>query len=206
MDSLLKAKESIEKNSSSLITSLIIAVLLVGGYLGYRHVRKQALDSAQNAFGKAMIAYQANPQEAISEFTKVIDAHGNTPQAAYSALMLGDIYMSLKNYDEAIQWLETAASKGGKAGFVSGQAHEALGVCYEAKGEYNKALSEFTAALTDQDVAYRHPAIRWKIALINKQIGKLEASRSQCESLVADTAAGEYTQKAKNLLAELTVM
>lgn len=206
LESLLKTRQTIKNNSSSIVATLIIAVLLVGGYLGYSYFRKQSISKAQEAFGEAMIAYQADPAEAIDNFSQVVDAHANTPQAAYSALMIGDILMNQRQYDEALSWLEKAARADVKTGFVAGQAREALGVCYEAKGDYDKALDAFSKVLSDENVAYRHASVRWKMALINKKTGKLDASRSQCEKLAADTAAGEYSQKAKNLLAELRIM
>jgi tetratricopeptide (TPR) repeat protein len=108
-------------------------------------------------------------------------------------------------YDEAIAWLEMVAKEERKGGVVSGAALEGLSAAYEGKGDYERALEYVRKALEDKRMAYRYPALRWKMALLcaeTKQFGRAE---SLCRDIVADTLAATYHQKARNLLVEIGI-
>ncbi len=207
LKSMSKAQTFYTQNKTTIIGTVIVAAVAILGVVGFRYTRRQAIDDAQEAFGKAMIAFQAERMdEAIENFSTVLENYANTPQAAYSALMLGRITLERENYDQAIGYLEQAAQKKSNTGFVDGEALVALGTAYEAQGDSKKAVEYFQQALNNPDIAFRYPAVRWKMALAYKQIGNTVQSRQALEQIVSDTTAGEYEKKAKNLLAELSVM
>ncbi len=201
------AQEFYTKNKKTVIGFVVVLAVLVVGAMGYRFTRQQAIDGAQEGFGKAMIAFEADRvDEAVQGFTSVVDNYDNTPQAAYSSLMLGRIYMERENYDQAIEYLEQAAQIKRNTGFVSGEALVLLGTAYEAKGDTKRAVEYFEQALSAADIRYRYPDVRWKMALAYKELGNVDQSRQALQEIVSDTVSGEYEEKAKNLLAELSVM
>jgi len=59
MDSLMEAKDWFTHNTSVLMGALIVAIFIVGFFGVYQYMKRSAELKAQDAFGKAMIAYQA---------------------------------------------------------------------------------------------------------------------------------------------------
>lgn len=201
------AQEFYTKNKTTFIGVIVVLAVVVLGGFGYRFTRQQTIDSAQDTFGKAMVAFQADrTDEAANGFTEVLDSYANTPQAAYSALMLGRIYMEQKNYDQAAGYFEQASQIKRNTGFVDGEALVALAAAYEAQGNTQRAVEYYQQALNQPDIGFRYPSIRWKMALAYQELGNIDQSRQALQQIVSDTTAGEYEKKAKNLLAELSVM
>ncbi|MBD3316366.1 MAG: tetratricopeptide repeat protein [Chitinivibrionales bacterium] len=202
LEGIIKAKEYATENSNRLIAVVAVVVLVIGGIYGYSHIKKQNLRAAQEAFGSAMIHYNAqDTAKAIDALALVAENHSGSPQAGYAAYLLGDMHLADAKYDQAITWLEVA-TKRENAGLVSGEALELLAVAHEAKGDVKKAEQYYRRALEDRSISYRYPAIRWKLALLLFRNGIPDEAKQYCEQLVQDTTAGEYRQKAENLLAE----
>jgi len=115
-----------------------------------------------------------------------------------SAFMMGSIYLQQNNADQALVWFEAAVS-GVPSGFVKAQALEGMAAAYEEKGDAASAVKYLERALRDNAAAHRHAAIRWKLALLNKD--NAATAGAYCKELLADTLAAGYHQKAENLLA-----
>jgi tetratricopeptide (TPR) repeat protein len=209
MDFLTDAKEFIEKNSNTIVICAVAAcVVLIGGW-AYRYFQKSGEEKAQDAFGKAMVAYQSGDEaRAVEALRSVIDNNKNSPQASYSAFVLGNLYLQQGSFDEAINWFKQAESKSDKTGFVGADAQEGLAACYEAKGNREEALNCLKNALDDQRIRSRFPELAWKAALISRDLGKLAEAKHFCEQIVADTTthAASFKQKAGNFLTEIQVL
>jgi tetratricopeptide (TPR) repeat protein len=147
-----------------------------------------------------------NIEKAVEHFRIVADNHRSTPQGVMSAHMLGGLFLSMQRFDDAIKWFEVAA-KGAKneLGFIAGSANEALGSCYEGKGDLPMALEYYEKAVNDNRVAYRHGAIRWKMALLCAKMDKPQRARTLCNEIIADTTAVQYRSNAENMIAALDV-
>lgn len=199
-----KAKEFALKNVNILIGVAIVAVFAVGFYLIYSQMQSSGISKAEELFGQAVIQYNnRNVEKAVESLRIVADNHRSTPQGGMSALMLGGIFLSMGRNDESAKWFELAAAHGGEPAFVAGEAQEGLASCYEAKGDYSKAIECLEKALRDNQVTYRHNAMRWRMALLNQKIKNSGRAASLCREILSDTAATDYRQRAENLLAEL---
>jgi tetratricopeptide (TPR) repeat protein len=203
---LVEAKKSLSENSRTIgfVVGGAAAVVLV--FLLFTQMRSSAVRHAQEAFGKAMTTYTGGmADKALEEFTAVANEHKGTPHAVYSAYIVGNMLLERGRYDEAIAWLELASKEERRGGLVSSAALEGLSAAYEGKGDYEQALEYIRKALADKRMAYRYPALRWKMALLcaeTKQYGQVE---SLCREIVADTLAAGYHQKARNLLVEVGI-
>lgn len=204
MESLLKANEFLFAKSNAVLAVGVAALVALGGYTAYQSMKRMSIAKAQESFGKALVVYAANDaQKATEALALVVENHGNSPQAAYSALLLGSIYMREQRYDEAAKWYEAARSKAGSGNLVRGSALEALGTCAEWQGDNDKAVGYLSQALKDESVKYRWPSIRWKLALISKGQGKADVAERMCQEIVSDTLAADLKGDAENLLAEI---
>jgi tetratricopeptide (TPR) repeat protein len=205
MEFLMKAKEYSIAKSNTLVAAGIVACLLVCGVWVYTYLNRTGVEKAQDAFGKAMVSYSSgDEQKAIEAFKTVVDNSKNSPQAVYSAFILGNTFLRQERYDEALTWFKTATSNNAASGFVGADALEGMAVCYEAKGNREEALSCLKKALNDQRVRYRFPSLRWKAALISKELGRVEDAKGFCRQITADTVsqAATFKQKAENFLVE----
>jgi tetratricopeptide (TPR) repeat protein len=199
IDGMLRAREFFSKNGATVAVSLIAAALIAGGALVYNRVSESQIRKAQEAFGIGIMDYNADRfDRALESFTEAAARHKGTPPGAMSAFMAGSIYLQQNNIDQAITWFEAAVS-GPRSGFVKGQALEGLAAAYEEKGDHAAAVKHLERALKNKDAGHRHPAILWKLALLNK--GNAAAATVYCKELLADTLASSYHQKAENLLA-----
>jgi len=199
VDGIIKAREFSKKNGATILACVAAVVIVLGGALFYNNMKETNIRKAQEIFGVGVMDYNAgNTEAALEAFTTVANDHRNTPVGTMGAFMMGSIYLQQKNLDQAITWFE-AASGGTAAGFVRGQALEGLATAHEEKGNIPNAIRYLEMALRDKDAAHRHNAIRWKLALLNKDNPRVAGN--YCKELIADTLATAFHQKAENLLA-----
>jgi TolA-binding protein len=207
MDSIMDARDWLTHNTSFITGTLIVLVFIAGFFGVYQYMKRSAEVKAQDAFGKAMIAYQQQdiPAAAVA-FKDIVENFKNTPQAVYGAYMLGYIFLSQQKDDEAINWFKTAVSKNKKTSFAGAEPLEALGVCFEAKGNIAEAENYYTRALQESRLDFRYPAIKWKLALISREKGNYQKASAFCQEIMADTMAVKYHRDADNLLTEIRCM
>jgi len=214
LEFIMRAKDFVVGQSNIFMGVTVGIVLTLGGVMIYNSVKKSGNQKAQEALGKALIAYESgasaqgeNLYKAVESFKAVVDNSKSTPQAVYSAYILGHIFLRQQRFDEAITWFNTAVSNNSHTGFVGASALEGLSACYEAKGNPDEALNYLRKALSDERLTYRASAIEWKIALISRDLRKFEDAKAECRKLLSDTvsAAAGYKQKAENLLTEIRI-
>jgi len=204
VEGLTSAKQYFQEHGNRIVTVVAVIAICVAGYFVYSYMGKTGSLKAQEDFGKAMILYNAGDfTKSIEAFNQVIENHGRYPHAAYSAYMIGQIYLVTENFDDAIKYFEKSLSSKKSLEFIPGQSLEALGICYEAKGDSEKAMEYYEKALKDGGILHRYPALRWKMAVLNKKLGNTEKVLYYCKELASDTLAAEYKKKAENLAAVL---
>jgi tetratricopeptide (TPR) repeat protein len=203
IDGVVAAKKFFEKNGNNIIIGCIAALVIAGGALAYTNMRSADIKKAQELFGVGVLDYNSEQYgKALESFGGVVTDYKNTPVASMSAFMMGSIYLQLNDADQAISFFEMAVN-GSKGGFVRAQALEGLATASETKGDAPAAVRYLERALKDNDAKHRHAAIRWKLALLNKD--NASAAMAYCNDIVSDTTAAAYHQKAENLIAVLNL-
>ncbi|MBD3320330.1 MAG: tetratricopeptide repeat protein [Chitinivibrionales bacterium] len=204
---LVSAKEKATSHSTFLLGGVAAIALAAVLIMSYNYMAKSNQRKAQEAFGNAMLAFNSgNDQKAIESLALVTENHGNTPQAAYAAYLIGHLLRQQDRCDEAITWFEMARSKSKGKNFIAGGALEAMATCYESMDSLQQAVTYFKRALKEKHYEYRAPAIRWKLALLNKGLHEYDLAKEFCRKIVSDTLAADLQQDAENLLVELNSM
>ena len=204
MDFFLQTKKYFSKNQNMILGGGIVLVFAIVCFMVYTQIHGSSIEKANDAIGNAWIAYDhRNIDKAIEGFRIVAENHPNTPQGIESAQMLGSISLSLGKYDDAIKWFTIATTAKNELGSVAGVSLEGLASCYEAKGDAKKAIDCLEKALREDGLKYRHPAIRWRMALLNQKINNPVRAQGLCKEILSDTTATDYRQRAENLLASL---
>ena len=202
IENIVKAKDFFTKNGSALIICAVAVVVIIGGGLIYNNMKESSVKKAQEIFGIGMLDYNDEQfDRALASFSDVANNFRHTPLATMSAFMMGSIYLNQDDYEQAIAWFEVAVSGRGESGFVKAQAYEGLSVAYEKKGDVASAIGALERVLRDRSAQHRHPAVRWRLALLNKN--NAGAASAFCRELISDTLAVMYHQKAENLLAAI---
>lgn len=203
LDSLLKTKEFVNKNSNT-VTGIVIAIVVILGIgLSIIHFKNVRGKNAREEFGKAMAAYsEQNMESAVNQFKMVAENFRGSVSGTMGAYMLASILYSQGRFDEAITWYETVL-KGANIGFMSAQVNEGLATCYEAKSDNATAIKYLEKALQDNGDSFRHNAIRWKLAILAKESDPAKSIKLCNDIIAADTVAQNYRQEAKFLKAAL---
>jgi tetratricopeptide (TPR) repeat protein len=204
LESIGKIRGFVVKNSNIVISGVLVLIFIFAGFQIYSYFKKTGMLKSQEAFGKAASLYKLQQYDkAVDAFKLVIENHGKSSHALYSCYMIGQILLGSDEYDKAIPYFEKALSFKKNTSFLRGESLVGIGTSYEAKGDLEKSLQYFKEALNDEKIRYRHHAIQWKMALINKKLGKKENVLYYCNKLVSDTLISDYKKKAENLLAAM---
>ncbi|MCL2689720.1 MAG: tetratricopeptide repeat protein [Chitinispirillia bacterium] len=202
IEGILKARNFMTKNATAIAVCCIALAVIAGGGLIYGNMKSSSTKKAQEIFGIGIMDY-ADEQfdKALASFSDAANNFRHTPLAAMSAFMMGSIYLQQNDPDQAVTWFETAVNSRGHSGFVKAQAYEGLSVAYEQKGDPARAVRYLERVLKDNNAAHRHAAVRFRLALLNKN--NPSVASAFCRELIADTTAVAYHQKAENLLAAI---
>ncbi len=202
LDFLFDAKDYLHKNQKKLLNLLVIIIVGFIAYIGINFYNKNNNAKIQNAFGTAMIEYETNQLANAAENLKnIADKHPGSAQGMQSAFLLAGLYLDSAKYDDAEKYYKISSKE---KEFIGAQSYEGLGACYEAKGDVAAAIASYNKALANPNAAYRHGALRWKIALLHKDSDK-NMVIDLCRKIIADTNAIEHRQKAENLLAVIEI-
>lgn len=207
MDFLEKTKEWIEKNKNLIFSAVAVAAVASLGYSGFSYMKSKKMEEAREAFGSASsLAITNQPDKAVEALKSVMDEYPGTVFESYSAFMAGNLLLQKEKYSEAEELLLVASKASKNAGFVKGEAIEGVGVCKEATGDIDGALEFYNKVLKDETATHRYPAVKWKIALIEKNKGNNETALKYCNEIVSDTTAKVFKSNAENLKAVIEAL
>lgn len=148
---LTRTERYLEKNRKWLVIGLLAIVLIITGYLGYRHFYMAPLEEeaqrqaffAQQQFEKDAYALALNGDGNNLGFLALIDEYGRTKIGNLSRYYAGICYRELGNFDSAILLLERYKIVDE---MVAPIALGALGDCYVEKGDLDRGLTYYNKA------------------------------------------------------------
>ena len=142
----------VERNQKTIIGIAAAALLLVGGYFGYKtFVLAPKQVEAINQMSQAQLQFERdsfaaaleNPGGGYPGFLEIMDQFGGTASANTAKYYAGISYLNLGRYDDAIEYLNKYSAKDNvtkimKFGAI-GDAHSELGQLDDALSMYKKA-------------------------------------------------------------------
>ena len=124
----------------------IIAIIVLGGSLYYKHLNKKALATYNTAY-KALVG-NASPetseedlQKSIEEFERLIKDYGWTKMATLAIPQLAYLKFDQGKFDEAISLYQTYLEKEKSNTIYRSMAYFGLAAAYEARGNYQSAIN-----------------------------------------------------------------
>jgi len=189
-DTLDQSASSTEKIVASyqnyIIGAVLTIVFIVLGYLGYSSLilepkseeANNELFTAQNYFSQALIdsensdslfSLSLNGGEGKYGFLDIIENYDGTNASNLAYYSAGMAYLNLKDYTNAIQYLDQFSSEDILLGALS---KGAIGDAFAQLGQPNDAYDYYVAASKINNNDYSTPKYLYKAAMIGSEIGK----------------------------------
>jgi TolA-binding protein len=188
-DSALEAQMFWERFKSWIIAALIVVLLGVIGFAGYRFYSDRRASSAS-----VLLASAKNAQD----YQQIIARFPNTPAGADAYLLLAEAQRTEKNYAEANATLQVFITRNPNHELVS-TARMATAANLESMGKNDEALSTYQQIAASYPNSFNAPLALLSQVYILKALNRDEEARRICETILTQYResfwAGEAMQQ-----------
>jgi len=192
-DAALETRVFWERFKTEIIAALIIVVLAVIGFTGYRFYSDR-----QAATASALLASAKSPQD----YQQVIARYPNTSAGADAYLLLAEAERGEKKFSEATANLQVFITKNPSHEFVS-TARMAMAANLESMGKSDEALSIYEQIASTYPNSFNAPLALLAQVYILKTKNRMDDARRICETILtqhrASFWAGEAMQELRLL-------
>ena len=182
-----------ERFKNEIIGALIVVLLAVIGFTGYRFYSDR-----QAAAASALLASAKSAQE----YQQVITRYPNTPASADAYLLLAEAERGEKRFAEANATLQAFITKNPNHEFVS-TARMAIAANLESMGKSDEALSMYQQIASTYPNSFNAPLALLSQVFILKAKNRTEEARRICEAILTQHRtsfwAGEAMQELRLL-------
>lgn len=177
-DRLTQGEVFLKKNSKVLGGVLIAAIILIGGILFFQFNTANKNKEAQAEMFQAVYFYEQDSTDfalngdGINQgFLSIVDEYPNTDAANLAHFYIGSIYLSEKDFDNAINHLEQFSADDY---LIQAQAYALTGDAYLEQGNTDKAISLFSQAASYEPNKYFTPRYLTKLAIAYEEAGQIQ--------------------------------
>lgn len=175
---LSRGEAFLKENSKIVGGILIVAILLIGGILFFQINNQNKNEKAQAEMFQAVyffeqdsIDFALNGDGINPGFLQIVDDYSGTDAANLANYYLGSIYLTEKNFPEAISHLEKFSADDY---LVQGKAYALLGDAYLESGNLDKAISQFKKAASHKENKFFTPRYLYKLATAYEAAGQTD--------------------------------
>jgi TolA-binding protein len=179
-----------ERHKKEVIAALVIALLAVAGYGGYRLY----IDRQNNAAATLLASARAE-----SDYQRVISQYSGTPASASAYFFLANEQRKQKKYTEANATLQSFISKNPKHELI-GTARMAMAANLEALGKRDEALMTYQRIAADSPQAYTAPMALMSTVPLLKEKNQIEEARRVCETIITQYRESAVSMEATQQL------
>lgn len=197
---------------------IFIGVVTVGvlGYLGYNSFiytpqQEEAVSELNQAqyyfnlainetYGEAFYQQAIEGADGKFGFQDIIDNYSGTPAGDLAIYSTGMAHFNLKQYQEAINYLEDFSSDDV---LLSALALGATGDAYAALNQAEKALARYESAFKASDNDFTMPKYLYKAGLLSAQLNKNGAALKYFKQIKADFPEAQEAQQIDIQIARL---
>jgi TolA-binding protein len=173
-DVALETRFFLERFKKEIIAVLIVALLGVIAFTGYRYYSDRRAAAAAASLAGAKTA---------QEYQEVIDRYPNSPAAADAYLLLAEALRSEKKFAEANTTLQAFIAKFLQHEFLS-TARMAMAANLESMGKSDEALAAYQQVATTYPNSYNAPLALLSQVYILKGKNKSDEARRICETIL----------------------
>lgn len=188
-DATVEARVFWLRFQKEIAAALIIVLLALAGFAGYRFFNYRRNSAAAELLGNAK-----TPQE----YQDVIARYPTTPAGASAYLLLAEKQRSEKKFAEANATLQTFIERNPEHDFVP-TARLAMAANFESMGKNDEALAIYQQVAAAYPNTYNGPLALISQVPLLKAKGKIEEARRVCEELMTKyRMPGQQSEGAKD--------
>ena len=177
-EKLVPGEDFLKNNSKILAGVLAVAIVLIGGILFFQYTTQQQNEKAQAEMFQAVyffeqdsIDYALNGDGINKGFLSIVENYPRTDAANLANLYIGSIYLSQKNFKDALTHLEDFSSDDY---LVQAKAYSLVGDANLELGNTDEAIAQYTKAARTNENKYLSPKYLAKLAVAQEEAGKVE--------------------------------
>lgn len=187
---LEEALEGLREYGTPIMTGLLAAAVVVGGFQFYRWHKNSA---------RAEASQRLNTAANLTQLQDIVDQYGSTPSGPIAQLALAAGYYTQGQYSQA-QQIYTTFSQTYPEHPMCATAEFAIGRCQEAAGQSDLALDTFKRFIAQHADHYLAPVAELAQGRCLEEQGKLEAARVHYEDFIAAHPDSPWATEAESLL------
>ena len=229
-DSVARARAMMaerQREVTTLVTVTVVAVVVVGGYFGWRGQRNA---KATNLLGSALAVAeapvvtppppapgspppvqqpgtfrteQARLEAALPLLTRAADAYPNTEAGITARYRAAAVLADLGRYAEAEQRYQEVMAKAGRNGIYARTARLGLGDAQLAQRKYDAAIATFKELSTDSDSQLPLDGVLMQLGRAYLQAGKREDASRAFTRIINEFPQSLYASEARERIEEL---
>lgn len=185
-DAALEGEVFWDRYKMAVMAALVIALLAVAGFGGYRFYS----DRRANAAASLLASAKTSP-----EFQKVISEYPSTPAGASAYLLLADAQKAEQKFSEAVTTLQNFLDKHPKHE-LAGTARMAMAGNLEALGKKEEALKMYQGLAANEPRAFTAPAALFSQIHLLKEKNQIEEARRVCETIMTQYRESRFAAEA----------
>lgn len=173
-----RSEAFLKKNSKVLGGVLIAALILVGGILFFQINTQNQNEKAQEEMFQAVyffeqdsVDFALNGDGINKGLLSIVEDYPRTDAANLAHFYIGSIYLSQKNFQEALDHFEEFSSDDY---LVQSKAYSLIGDANLELGNTDAAISNYTKAARTNENKFMTPKYLAKLAVAQEEAGKIE--------------------------------
>lgn len=209
-NALSKTEMYIENNQKSLSVIILVIFLIVGGYMAFNKFyvapmedeAKSQMFIAEQYFAQDSFNLALNGDGNYLGFLDIVDDYGLTKSANLANYYIGVSYLHLKNYDDAIEYLEKFDSDDN---IIKGLAVSAIGDAYAQLGEKEKARDYYLKAANIKPNEFTTPIFLFKAGVLSEQLNNFQIALDSYNKLLKDFPNSNEARKIEKYIARVNL-
>lgn len=177
-EKIVPGEDFLKNNSKILAGLLAVSVVLIGGILFFQINTQNQNEKAQAEMFQAVyffeqdsVDYALNGDGINKGFLSIVENYPRTDAANLANLYIGSIYLSQKNFKDALTYLEDFSTDDY---LVQAKSYSLIGDANLELGNTAKAIAQYTKAARTNENKFISPKYLAKLAVAQEEAGKVE--------------------------------
>lgn len=177
-EKIVPGEDFLKNNSKILAGLLAVAVVLIGGILFFQINTQNQNEKAQAEMFQAVyffeqdsVDYALNGDGINKGFLSIVENYPRTDAANLANLYIGSIYLSQKNFKDALTHLEDFSTDDY---LVQAKSYSLIGDANLELGNTAEAIAQYTKAARTNENKFISPKYLAKLAVAQEEAGKVE--------------------------------
>ena len=183
-----KTEKFFNENKGLVTIVLVIALVIVGGFVGWRYYNQNLENEAKSEMFQAVFYFEQDSLELALRgdgntfgFVKIAEDYGSTKSGNLANFYAGTIYVKQGKFDLAKLYLQDFSSSDL---VVQGRAYSLLGDIAMEEGDLTAAIDYYTQATNYRPNKEFTPTYLTKLALALEENGDIDGARDAYKRII----------------------